>query len=335
MSLEDVKKQILTNIDKINNFALLKLYPTNPSVAVWNNLSSEELKRLVESTIGIARKIKKYPIVLEDLSFNYLNDLNNHFNDFVNQYQPLESLDEKQITSQHHAPLNTLHAISNIFRTSGVYTELKLKPDFADTVKKLKEANKELKDFDVNNFTKAIALVDDLITKKVSFEDKTIKESLGTFLNRADEHKIHRSEKFLSWKFSGHWWWLFFAGVMGVIIAFIVASFISVLESNGGVDIGSAILRVSSLIIPSYFMVFFINQFTYHKRMYEIYSFKNTSLNTMTDLMQTNKEKSDDILERGLDVLFTEPKIKESGKYDTQLVTELIGMIKNQTINKP
>ena len=116
MSLEDTKKQILANIDKIDSFDLSKLYPTNPSVAVWNNLTSDELKILVESTIDIIKEVKKYPVILDDLSFNFLNDLNNHFNNFTNQYQLLEGLDEKQITSQPHAPLNTLNAVSNILR---------------------------------------------------------------------------------------------------------------------------------------------------------------------------------------------------------------------------
>ena len=288
------------------------------------------IKKLVTGTVDALKKIKKYPAILNDLPFNFRNDLSAHLNNFINQFRPLESLDDSQITSQNHAPLNTLHALSNVLRTSGLYTELKLKPDFADTVNKLKEANGELEQFDSENFTKAIALVDELIKKKVSFENKAIKESLGTFFNRAAEHKIHRPEKFISFKFSGHWWWLFFAALMGVLVAYIVASFISVLETNDKIDIGIALLRVSSLVIPSYFMVFFVNQFTYHKRMYEVYSFKNTSLNIMTDLMQTNKEKSDDILNKGLEVLFSEPKVKESGKYDTQLVTELVGIVKSQ-----
>lgn len=76
--------------------------------------------------------------------------------------------------------------------------------------------------------------------------------------------------------------------------------------------------------------MFCINQFTYHKRMYEVYSFKNTSMNMMAELMVTNKDKSDDILEKGLTVLFTEPKIKNDAKYDKQLVHQLIAMLNNQ-----
>lgn len=64
--------------------------------------------------------------------------------------------------------------------------------------------------------------------------------------------------------------------------------------------------------------------------MYEVYSFKNTALNIMTELMKTNKEKADDILGKGLEVLFTEPKTKEGGKYDPQLVNDLINILKNQ-----
>jgi hypothetical protein len=239
-----------------------------------------------------------------------------------------------QISSQHHGVLDNLNNIYDKLRSTDLYVELKLAKNFDETILKLEEANKQLKVFKPEAFTKASNLVDDLINKKVSFEDQTIKQNLGTFLNRAVEHKIYQKENFWTFKFAGQRGWLFCAVLMASIVVTIVYSFIKVIESDGGnISLGEAVLRISSLIIPSYFMIFFLNQFNYHKRMYEIYSFKNTSLNIMGDLMRTNTDKSDDILKRGLDVLFSEPDPNLSKKYDKQLITDLVGIAKSQ-LNK-
>lgn len=334
MSLKDLKNEIITYIDQIINFDLSKLYPEGPAVILWNSMEIEETRKMVEDIISILKKMKKYHSVLNSVTPNYLNDLKNNLNNFITQFQSLNNLNTNQITSHHHNALNHLNNISNILRASGLYVQLKFAPNFNEVTEKLKEANQALKEFNVEEFRKAIALVRELIKEKISFEEKTIEEHLGTFLDRANEHKIYKKVKFVSWKFSGHWWWLMGSFLMGIIVAYIIHSFIVVLESNGNISAGAAILRVSSLIIPSYFMIFFVNQFLYHKKMYEIYSFKNTALNTMTNLMRTNEEKADYILQRGLEVLFSEPKIKESGKYDSHLINELISMLKGQLSDK-
>jgi len=103
MSLEDTKTQILLNVDIASKFDLSKLYPTNPSAGIWNNLTPEDLKTFVKPIIGVIKKIKKYPSVLNDLSFGFLNDLNNNLNNFINEFRPLENLEETQITTQHHS----------------------------------------------------------------------------------------------------------------------------------------------------------------------------------------------------------------------------------------
>lgn len=166
MSLQDIKNQIIKNINTILAFDLSKLYPDQPSVVGWNDLTSDELKKFVSKIASILEKIKKYPVVLDDLPFNFLNEINNQSRFFVDQFRAIENLDQSQITSHHHTPLNTLQTLGNTFRASGLYTELKLKPDFAEIVGKLNSANKELKDFNAEQFQKAIGLVNELIEKK-------------------------------------------------------------------------------------------------------------------------------------------------------------------------
>jgi hypothetical protein len=270
--------------------------------------------------------------VLNTLLVNDLNQLKNNFDQMVSSFEPLSSIEHNQITSHHHNVLNNLSNINNILKHNGIYTQLKLTPNIDDIVIKLKKANEELKEFKPDDFEKAIVLVGDLNQKKAQFESLVIKENLGSFINRANEHRIYINSDKPKWKiwnhFSGKWIWLFFATIMAGIIMYIIHTFIDVIKSDKDITIGIAILRVSSLIVPSYFMVFFINQFNYHKKLYEAYSFKNTSLSIMTELMKVNSNKADFILEKGLNVLFTEPQIKEDIKYDKELVNSLINVIK-------
>ncbi|MDB5204516.1 MAG: hypothetical protein JWP09_544 [Candidatus Taylorbacteria bacterium] len=334
MSLQDTKNQIIKLVDQISNLDISRLSPEGPNVSTWNNMDSNEISIFVDDIILVLAKIKTDTHILDTLLPNHLNELKNNLDQFTAQYNNLLAIQPNQITSHHHNLLNIVNTIGIILRSTGLYTQLKLTPGFNKITKNLNEANVTLKQFNLEDFNKAIVLVNDLIKSKVSFEDKTIKEHLGTFINSANEHKIHRKEKFFSIKFSGQWWWLFSAMMMGSIVALIVTSFISVLEKNSSISAGAAILRISSLIIPSYFTFFFISQFNYHKKMYEVYSFKNTSLNTMTELMKINQAKSDYILEKGLLVLFNEPQLKDEGKYDKQLVSDMLGIIKNQLGNK-
>lgn len=331
MALQDIKNQIISKIDSMKSLDFPKLYFDGPSMVQWNNLSSEDTKIFITEIMDVLLKLKDNINIVNSVPYDQLTNLNNYLNNIINEYNnTLNNLQLNEITSHHHTTLSYFNNINNLLRSNDLYGEIKLTPNLQETTKKLEEANNQLSLFNKDDFENATKIVADLINKKIEYEDKTIKENLGTFLNRANEHKIYKKPKSFIFGFSGQWWWLFGAVIMGFIVAYIVSSFISVLENDNNISIGTALLRISSLIIPSYFMIFFLNQFTYHKRMYEIYSFKNTSLNIMTDLMKTNQSKTDDILGRGLEVLFTEPQIKEGGKYDKQLVSDMLNILKNQ-----
>ncbi len=334
MSLQNIKDQVIQYINDISNLDLAKLYVDGVSVVEWNQIDSKEIGLYVNDILGILKKITENITILESLDGNYLNNLKNNLRDFINHFNGVRDMAPQHITSHHHNALNNLSTINSILRSTGLYSQLKFVPNFDEITQKLKSANDALIQFNNEEFNKAIALVDELVSKKISFEDKTIKEHLGTFIKNANDHRIHRSVSFFSLKFSGQWWWLFWAGIMGIIVAFIVFSFISVLENKSDISAGVAILRISSLIIPSYFTFFFISQFNYHKKMYETYNFKNTALNTMSELMKLNQSKSDYILEKGLSVLFNEPQVREDNKYDKQLINDLLGIVKSQLNNK-
>ncbi len=332
MPLQDIKNQIISYINQILVLDFSKFYIESVSIVPWNQMDSQETKKFIEEMLDVLKKIKDNMNVLDFIPYTHLNNLKNYLEQIKIQHDNILNIQPNQITTHHHNTLNYFNNLNELLRLTDLYTQIKLTPNINETINKLKEVNNQIKDFKSEDFKTATLLVDDLIQKKVSYEDKTIKESLGNFLNRANEHKIFQKQKsFWTLKFSGQRSWMFAAIFMASIVAKIVFSFIEILEINqGNISPGAAILRISSLIIPSYFMIFFLNQFSYHKRMYEIYSFKNTSMNMMTDLMKANPSKADDILKRGLDVLFSEPEVKNGGKYDKQLISDLLNFVKDK-----
>ncbi len=331
MSSKELKINILNQIKTIIGFDESILNPEGDIVSPWSEMDREDIKEFVASVFDTLSGIDSAPQLLNSLSPNSLIDINSNLTSLIASYEALRTIPVNEISSQHHGCLNAINNLNSILRSTGIYIQHKLtKRDVDDINTRLKEANIQLKSFDSVQFEKAILLVEELTKKKISFEEKAIKESLGTFLNRAKDHKTYNGRIFIIFPRIGQWIWLLFAALMGVIVIYFVHSFIGVLQSNGDISIGAAILRISSLAVPTYFMVFCINQYNYHKTMYEIYSFKNTSLNVMLDLMKTNDAKSDYILEKGLGVLFTEPNMKESQKYDKQLINDLISIINTQ-----
>lgn len=110
--------------------------------------------------------------------------------------------------------------------------------------------------------------------------------------------------------------------VIGIIFYFIVFGTTLTLEN--------IILRISALIVPSYFAVLFVNQFFTQKSLYEVYKFKDVALQTMIALRTQfgdDYEGRRELLERSLSVIFSEPSIKDDSKQQKQMITELIRLL--------
>lgn len=333
MTSKELKTSILNHILTILGFDKKIINPDGSSITGWSEMDNEDIHDFVDGVFDTLNGIKSNPDILNSLPHETLNNIDNNLINLINTYESIKSIPGNEMTTQHHGVLNMVNNLGSVLRSTGIYTQLKLtNKNLDEVVAKLKEANKNLKQFDANQFERAISLVEELTKKKIIFEEKTIQESLGTFIRRASEHKIY-TKRILKIFPGGQWYWMLLALIMGGIIIYFVSSFIEALKDNNNISIGTAILRVSSLAVPTYFMIFCMNQFKYHKTMYEIYSFKNTALNMMTELMKTNETRSDYILEKGLKVLFTEPSLKDDGKNDKQIISELMTILNNQ-INK-
>lgn len=328
MRLLTIKQNIAISIDDISSYDLLILTPNNPNSEKWGSMEDDEVQAYLKNIINLLVQIKKNISILDNLSSNELTNLYEILQRIILNYNEFKEIELKDITSNHHSVLNEFEKLNIHLKSIGLYPLLEIKPDINNIKNNLRDANKLLKDFDSERFGKAITLVNELTERKVNLEGMIINESLGTFLDRANEHK------YLFKKFQVTWLWLVLAIGLGVVIIWMVYGFQNAIESDNTISVGESILRVSSLAVPTYFLYFCINQYNNHRSMYEAYSYRNTALKLMNELRTTNTDKSDLILERGLKVLFSEPSAKDNVKYDKQIINDLVSILSSQVGKK-
>ncbi len=356
MATSEVKAQILEKIDQILKFDLSKLYSKNPSIQNWNNLTPEDVQHLVQIVVNLLQDIKTNISVLDSASPLDIRNIDNQLSGFINSYNNhgLPTLGYDQITTQHHNAVSQLHSLNSSIKNTGIYVDL--------NAAKIAESILVQK---INRFTEAESVANSLATKSTDIQEaiggaekwlhirrdingKTIEEQAEAFHDMAREHKTIRAwigknnapesikekmKKFPSeYDLGGSWLWLLASFIFAFMTGWVTYEFIiKAATKTQEIKVGMAILRITSLIVPAYLTLFAANQFLFHKRLYNNYMFKYSSMNTMNNLITTHKERGEKILDKGLDILFSEPRTKEvSGKYDSQLVTELIKMLREQ-----
>jgi len=338
MNIEQLKNEIKEKVDQIEKLNLSKLYPTGTNVGIWDSLSTSETQKFVQEIISALNELTDNLDLLDFVGFSNTHNINNHLANFITQYESIKDIPKDEMTTQHHSPLNQLNGLNNILRNTGLYVEMKLVPKLKEKLKTLKEvtplSNKLLSK--TTNLKNAIEQAEVWLETKGRVDEETIKGQATAYQDRAKEHKISGTKKeikFFKWKLRlktiKNYWLLSALAFSGVVGYF---TYIFIQESGDDISMGKTLLKISSLIIPAYLTIFSTNQYLYHKKMYESYMFKYASLHTMNHLMSTHaKELQEKILEKGLNVLFSEPKTKEDGaRYNKQLVSELIDMLKSQ-----
>lgn len=103
-------------------------------------------------------------------------------------------------------------------------------------------------------------------------------------------------------------------------------------ESGTDLTIGASLMRVAVLVVISYFSFFCFQQFSNHKRLYEIYKFKAISLETMEELVKSYSDSTnrDLILNKAISIIFSEPSFREDEKYNQKVVDSMIDIIKKK-----
>lgn len=139
--------------------------------------------------------------------------------------------------------------------------------------------------------------------------ETTLKKRSASFYEKSLEHNS-------VWT----WIWLLCGLISAGYILLTESTFLTnlVTVQNGistvrNISSGEGILRLFSLIIPSYFTIFFIQRFLIHRKLYQAYKFRDIAVETMNNLTKsyTKDAERSQILEKGLNIIFSEPTIKE------------------------
>ena len=155
-----------------------------------------------------------------------------------------------------------------------------------------------------------------IIKEKGNINSLSIDEQANIFNIRATEHSCVK--------------WLVSSIIFGIL-----TTILSYLLFKDPTKMSELISKLFSLSIPIFFTGFCIKQHLYHKKMYEIYSFKYAALNTMKHLITEKADFQDKILDKGLDVIFSSPTVKETGStYDKFLLSELISIARSSIEKK-
>lgn len=130
--------------------------------------------------------------------------------------------------------------------------------------------------------------------------------------------------------FYGSFGWIVSSLFFGLIVMLIIGYYVFSPEIE--ITIGLALLRISAILVPSYFTVFSAQQYLAHRKLYESYRFKDVSINTMINLKKqissNDRDSHELLLKKTLDVLFLEPVLKDEDKFNKQIVLQLLEMIK-------
>ncbi len=169
------------------------------------------------------------------------------------------------------------------------------KKTFEETIKLFKNALKSKEDYDAN----------------IMFTEGE------TFGNKAKEHKT----------FFKTIWWLLFSIIFGAISFIIVAILILLLgDKILSITLGGALFKISVILTPTYLSFYCLKQFSNHRKLYEFYKQKETSVATLSNLYRTYPNNKDLIMEKALNIIFSE--MSDKGEIKNNSNEDLISLIK-------
>lgn len=318
MNDEQLISQIKILIAQIKTFDKSLLYPDGPQASSWNGFTNNGLKTFVGnifSVLGVLEKKKNENIVTVGTSV--LNNLHNHLTSLISAFSSISTLAHNQITTHHHSALSYLDAINDTLRKSGLYAELKIDPK--ENFSEIGEAltfGKQLLESKLA-FEKTSETFKEVLKDKDKFVQKLLLEKSQLFEDTASEYRV--------------FWQLVVSLIFAVVVMSIVYSFIRLGEEIKQISIGFALLRLSALIVPSYFAVFFASEYLVSRKMYKFYKFKSVALGTMSSLYTAYPAQQEKIMDKALSVIFSEFNEKNNGEISQKdLLSFISNIVKNQ-----
>jgi len=296
MANETFIKGIRSVLEMLRDEDFSILARTEPPAQSWNNLTSDEVSSYVNDTLTTLKDASDNNL-LETVSFNHLNAINNALNQFNQTFQGVKDIQPAQLSNQHHNPLNQLHAVDNQLRTCGLYAIVKLSPDMMQ--------KKELLENQIQSANKAASDIDKLRDQVRELVDPAV---AGALSNAFDVRRKNVSIQ--------KWFWFLMLVVSGGISIWLtmdITSFVTdiFLNSEGTkANVGLVWLLRFLLLVPAYFFIAFsVSQFLRERNYEEDYAHKSSIAQTLPSYSElvANVDVKDEITSSATKVVFTPP----------------------------
>lgn len=145
------------------------------------------------------------------------------------------------------------------------------------------------------SFESAIEVAESLMEKREPLIEQDVEKKIDQL---SDKAKLHNERKI----------WLWFASGCGLGVLAVIALWKIILAFSEEATFGEAMLRLGLVSVILYFAFYCIKQFSIHRHLFQLYSFKAISLRVMLDLrgeMDDLEKKL--VLAKGLEAIFNEP----------------------------
>ena len=283
--------------------------------------NQEDVDDYISLRIGFHfSQINSFVAWLNDLNFSNPNDINAIFTNFDVQAQAYNNsiiinASGKDITFGKTVIDEYIKEVRDLLKELSTF-------DFEREKKNIENAIKIAKKLTDNEekYEKAVQTAESWVQAEGKALSSSLKDKAEVFNLKAQEHK------FSGW--SGNWIWLVGSILSGIIAVGFIVYFIS--ESGTDLSFGSSLLRISTLFVISYFAFFLLSQFSNNKRLYESYKFKAIALNTMEELVKSYTDDREEILNRAISIIFSEPTLKDADNFQKRLLEDSMDIIKKK-----
>lgn len=328
--------QIKSQIEVIKTFDRSRLYPTGAQVVLWNSFSQPAIKEFVDDTLDILYLLPNI-IHLEKYGYQVLVNIRDTLTNIINAYNGYIGVATNAITSENHSAVNYIESLTSTLKASSLYVDLKF--DLKNESKELRSALIFAKELNQNKsaYDSSIAVFKEALKDKNKFTAAIVNEKGVLYNEAARENSIFYLQRFTvldikptNWfkkyistyiHFSGSFWHLFASIFFASLAFYIVIDFVNLSKSFKELSTGFVILRLSSLIIPSYFSYFFSSQYINSKRLYEFYKFKGIALMTLSQFYTLYPNHQTQVIEKALNVLFSEFHENQHGVSQKELLS--------------
>jgi len=255
-----------------------------------DDLEAEEIEKVLNEYNQNIAKLTSVDIGTPDFE-TAKNQLNNQVSSIANTYR---KNDEKQSSLKRFI----LAEIQSI----------KIKPILnnanSDVLEKALDVAKKLNS-KINIIDSAQQAAESLLGKREHLIKEDVQKRVSDLNEKANSHN---NRQIWAWFIAGCVLGLLAVAILFALIHGFTIGGMEVIKSSSDLTLGPSTLRLALVSVVLYFAFYCMKQFSIHRHLYELYSFKETALQVMINLRGESDELEKKlILAKGLEAIFSEP----------------------------